>query len=72
MGEVWQARDTELEREVAIKSVPHDLAADPTLTQELHREALMLAAVNHPNIATIHAVERDRHGTVHCHGIAGG
>jgi serine/threonine protein kinase len=57
MGEVWEARDTELDRAVAIKVVPADLAADPRVMERFRREAKMLAAVNHPNIATIFGVE---------------
>jgi serine/threonine-protein kinase len=57
MGEVWEARDTELDRAVAIKVVPADLGADPRVMERFRREAKMLAAVNHPNIATIFGVE---------------
>ena len=57
MGEVWRARDTELQRDVAIKVVPHELADDEAVLRRFRREARMLAAVNHPHIATIHAVE---------------
>jgi len=62
MGEVWRARDTELQRDVAIKVVPKDLAGEAAVIERFRREALMLAAVNHPNIATIHGVE-DAGGT---------
>jgi serine/threonine-protein kinase len=58
MGEVWRARDTELRRDVAIKVVPDDLADEAAVIQRFRREALMLAAVNHPNIATIYGVEQ--------------
>ncbi|MBW2453370.1 MAG: protein kinase, partial [Deltaproteobacteria bacterium] len=57
MGEVWRARDVQLQRDVAIKVVPKDLAGEATVIERFRREALMLAAVNHPNIAAIHGVE---------------
>ena len=62
MGEVYRARDTSLKREVAIKVLPEELSADPDRLARLEREAHLLAALNHPNIATIHALEED-HGT---------
>ncbi len=61
MGEVYRARDTKLQREVAIKLLPEELSADPDRLARLEREAHLLAALNHPNIATIHALEED-HG----------
>jgi len=60
MGEVYRARDTSLKREVAIKLLPEDLATDPERLARLEREAHLLAALNHPNIATIHALEEDQ------------
>ena len=57
MGEVYRARDTNLKREVAIKVLPEDLAADADRLARLEREAHLLAALNHPNIATIHNLE---------------
>ncbi len=57
MGEVYRARDTKLKREVAIKVLPEDLAADEERLRRLEREAYLLASVNHPNIATIHNLE---------------
>jgi dipeptidyl aminopeptidase/acylaminoacyl peptidase len=61
MGEVYRARDTRLGRDVAIKTLPEALAADPDRLARLEREARALAALNHPNIATIHGIE-DHHG----------
>ena len=57
MGEVYRARDTKLHRDVAVKILPAVLAADPERLERLEREARMLAALSHPNIASIYAVE---------------
>src|SRR5687768_15055928 len=57
MGEVYRARDTRLDREVAIKVLPDEFAADPERVSRFRREAHTLASLNHPNIATIHGVE---------------
>jgi serine/threonine-protein kinase len=57
MGEVWRARDSKLRREVAIKTLPAELARDPDRLARLEREATSLAAVNHPNIAAIYGLE---------------
>src|SRR5271169_6382477 len=57
MGEVYKARDTKLERDVAIKVLPPALAQDPERLARFEREAKVLASLNHPNIATIHGVE---------------
>src|SRR5690348_10376030 len=56
MGEVYRARDTQLEREVAIKVLPRSLANDPERLARFDREAKILAALNHPNIAMIHGL----------------
>jgi TolB-like protein/tetratricopeptide (TPR) repeat protein len=58
MGVVYRARDTELGREVAIKVLPQDVAADPERLQRLLREAKTVAKLNHPNIVTIYSVEQ--------------
>jgi serine/threonine protein kinase/Flp pilus assembly protein TadD/TolB-like protein len=57
MGEVYQARDTRLEREVAIKVLPETLAGDPLRLSRFEREARLLAALNHPNVAAIYGLE---------------
>jgi Tol biopolymer transport system component len=57
MGEVYRARDTKLDRDVAIKILPEPLAADPERIARFEREAKTLAALNHPNIAHIHGLE---------------
>jgi len=59
MGEVYRARDTRLERDVAIKVLPEELAKDPERLARFEREARLLASVDHPNIASIHALERE-------------
>ena len=57
MGEVYRARDTRLGRDVAIKILSRDLVSDSQLVARLEREAHLMAALNHPAIATIHGVE---------------
>ncbi|HJZ96339.1 MAG TPA: protein kinase, partial [Candidatus Solibacter sp.] len=54
MGEVYRARDSRLEREVAIKVLSEDLAKDGTARARFEREAKAVAALNHPNILAIH------------------
>ncbi len=56
MGEVYRALDTQLQREVAIKVLPASMARDPERLARFDREAKILAALNHPNIAVIHAI----------------
>jgi len=58
MGEVYRARDTRLKREVAIKVLPDDFATDPERLARFHREAELLASLNHPNIAAIYGLEQ--------------
>src|SRR5262245_2901296 len=58
MGEVYRARDTRLNRDVAIKSLPDLFADDPERITRFEREARVLAALNHPNIAGIHGLEQ--------------
>ena len=57
MGEVYRARDTKLNRDVAIKVLPEALASDPDRVARITREAQTLAALNHPNIAAIYGAE---------------
>jgi Tol biopolymer transport system component len=62
MGEVYRARDTKLGRDVALKVLPDSFAHDPERLARFEREAHLLAALNHPNIAHIHGFE-DSTGT---------
>src|SRR5262245_55841792 len=57
MGEVYRARDTKLNRDVALKILPDAFAADPERLTRFQREAQVLASLNHPNIAHIYGVE---------------
>ena|ERR1700680_2455988 len=57
MGEVYRAKDTKLDRDVAIKIVPESFAHDPERLARFEREAKVLAALNHPNIAQIYGLE---------------
>jgi serine/threonine protein kinase len=56
MGEVWLAHDPRLDRDVALKVLPTDLADDPERREQLLKEARAAAALNHPNITTIHEI----------------
>jgi hypothetical protein len=58
MGEVYQAHDTKLGRDVAIKVLPSNFVNDPERLSRFQREARMLAALNHANIATIYGLEQ--------------
>jgi serine/threonine protein kinase/Tol biopolymer transport system component len=58
MGEVYQAHDSKLGRDVAIKVLPEQFARDPERLARFQREAKMLAALNHPNIAAIYGLEQ--------------
>jgi Tol biopolymer transport system component len=57
MGEVWVAEDTKLQRKVALKVLPSWTTGDETIRARFEREARAVAALNHPNIVTIHSVE---------------
>src|SRR5438046_3751973 len=59
MGEVYRARDTRLDRDVAIKILPPAFANDPTAEGRFEREARAVAALSHPNILAIHDVGRE-------------
>lgn len=57
MGEVYVAEDTRLHREVALKLLPREMAADAERLQRFQREAQAVAALNHPNVVTVYSVE---------------
>jgi Tol biopolymer transport system component len=59
MGQVYKARDTRLERTVALKIVSDTVAADPQFRDRFDREAKAIAALSHPNICTLHDVGRE-------------
>jgi serine/threonine protein kinase len=61
MGEVYRARDSKLQREVAIKVLPDHLAADRERLARFEREAQVLASLNHPHIAQIYGFEQSEH-----------
>ena len=61
MGEVYRARDTRLDRDVAIKVLPDEFSRDKDRLARFEREAKLLAQLNHPNIATLHGLE-EAHG----------
>src|SRR5437660_1741121 len=63
MGEVYRATDTRLKRQVAIKILPADLAADPERLARFQREAEVLAALNHPRVAAIYGIEESNPST---------
>jgi eukaryotic-like serine/threonine-protein kinase len=57
MGEMYQARDTTLKRDIALKVLPSSVASDPERRDRFEREAQTIASRNHPNIVTIYSVE---------------
>jgi len=59
MGEVYKARDTRLDRTVAVKVLPLDMAAAPELRERFEREARTVASLNHPHICALHDLGRD-------------
>jgi Tol biopolymer transport system component len=62
MGQVYRARDPQLNRDVAIKTLPESVASDGERVARFTREAQTLAALNHPNIAQIYGIERSSAG----------
>ncbi len=63
MGEVYQARDTKLDRDVALKVLPEAFSCDPERLARFEREARVLASLNHPNIGSIYGLEEAEGGT---------
>src|SRR5215207_1612612 len=64
MGQVYRARDLRLNRDVAVKVLPQDIRHEPDRLARFEREAQALAALNHPNIATVHGLEESDGGPV--------
>jgi Tol biopolymer transport system component len=60
MGEVYRARDPRLRRDVALKVLPAEVSHDPVRRQRFEREARTVAALNHPNIVSVHDVGEDQ------------
>src|SRR5258706_6977212 len=56
MGEVYRARDTRLERDVAIKILPAQFSSDPVRKQRFEREAKTISSLNHPHICVLHDI----------------
>ncbi len=59
MGEVYKARDTRLDRTVAIKVLPEHVASDPDLKQRFEREAKTISSLNHPHIYTLYDIGQE-------------
>ena len=70
MGEAYRAFDERLQRDIAIKVLPASDAHDPAAAGRLVREARAAAALNHPNICTIHEVGEDEGRSLHCDGAS--
>jgi serine/threonine protein kinase len=62
MGEVYRAKDTRLDRTVAMKILPAHLSSDPVRKQRFEREAKIISSLNHPNICVLYDVGQDRGG----------
>jgi eukaryotic-like serine/threonine-protein kinase len=60
MGEVWKAHDTKLRRDVALKTLSPEFTSDADRLARLEQEAMLLASLSHPNIASIHGLEHDQ------------
>ena len=70
MGEVYKARDTRLDRTVAVKVLPAELSADPDRRTRFEREARAVAALNHPHICTLHDIGDARRHHISRHGVS--
>ncbi len=67
MGEVYRARDTRLEREVAVKVLPQHLSASPEVRQRFEREAKTISKLSHPHICSLNGAAPGRHASPHQH-----
>ena len=72
MGVVYKARDTHLDRFVALKVLPPEKVADPERKRRFVQEAKAASALNHPNIVTIHDIASDGGRGLHRHGVRRG
>jgi serine/threonine protein kinase len=70
MGEVYKAKDTRLDRIVAIKVLPSHVSGDPALRDRFEREARTIAALNHPSICTLHDVGHHERRRLFCAGAS--
>ena len=68
MGEVYRARDTKLDRDVALKVLPQAFTDDPDRLARFEREAKVLASLNHPNIGHIYGLEEAERQKALVHG----
>ena len=66
MGQVYQATDTQLGRQVALKILPDAFASDPDRLARFQREAQVLASLNHPGIAAIYGIEKSEDTQGYC------
>ena len=65
MGEVYLAQDTRLDRKVALKILPDEVAADPDRMKRFVQEAKAASGLNHPNIITIYEIDQSRFHSFH-------